>query len=95
MSVYMRMSAREIGEMPMRTRHCNWETRLHFRPLSHTCDGKAETCYRQIECIACEEPRSQETDLWGDAQLLRANEERATPIMACPLSQHREKRAFC
>ena len=25
MSVYMRMSAREIGEMPMRTRHCNWE----------------------------------------------------------------------
>jgi hypothetical protein len=46
MSAFMRMSAREIGEMPMRTRHCNWETRLHFRPLSHACDGKAETRYR-------------------------------------------------
>src|SRR5690348_15475050 len=47
-----------------------------------------------IECVACEKPRSQETDLWGDAQFLRANEERATPVMACPLSQHRERGLF-
>jgi hypothetical protein len=88
------MSAREIGEMPMRTRHCNWETRLQIRPLSHASDGKAETRYQVIFSITCEEPRSQETDLWGDAQFLRANEERATPVMACPLSQHRERGFF-
>ncbi len=45
MSANMRMFAREIGEMPMRTRHCNWETRLQIRPLSCSCDGKAETRY--------------------------------------------------
>ena len=44
-----------------------------------------------IECIACEEPRSQETDLWGDAQFLRANEERATPVwLALFLSTEKE-----
>ena len=33
--------------------------------------------------VAYESTRSQETDLWGDAQFLRAKEVRATPALAC------------